>query len=288
MNDSTSDHYKGLAAAYTDAIRASDFKANIVMFFLSLTIGPIIFNRDKFPPFLSMVVVVTPFLVIFFSLFVALLPRYPKRGRASFFISGKARPGGFRLSRSPGQRTPGVATAGRHPLRHFVLEDDVPAGGVLPLHFRCAGLRAAVGDLRPMIEELDGHAPAPPQVSAKDAAAHYRNVISAFTESIRLSDFKANVAIVFAGIMMGPIVAFRDKMPHFLALNIALAPFLLVFVCLLVCLYPRYGRQGRVHFVIARNAAPHCCFRARKARRSSWRSCRRCARSSRASSIGRR
>ncbi len=96
MTDAIADHYKGLAAAYTDAIRASDFKANIVMFFLSLTMGPIIFNRDKFPPFLTMPVVVAPFLVLFFCLFVTLLPRYPRRGRSSFFISGKAKPEDFR------------------------------------------------------------------------------------------------------------------------------------------------------------------------------------------------
>jgi hypothetical protein len=107
-----------------------------------------------------------------------------------------------------------------------------------------------------MIEELDAHAPAQTQ-AAKDAATHYRNIIGAFTETIRLSDFKANVAIVFAGIMMGPVIGFRDKLPAFLPLNLALAPFLIVFLCLLICLYPRYGREGRVHFVIARNAAPH-------------------------------
>ena len=107
-----------------------------------------------------------------------------------------------------------------------------------------------------MIEELDGHQAAA-SVSAKDAAAHYRNIIGAFTETIRLSDFKANVAIVFAGIMMGPVVGFRDKLPAFLTLDIALAPFLIVFLCLLICLYPRYGREGRVHFIIARNAQPH-------------------------------
>ena len=95
MTDAVADHYKGLAASYTDAIRASDFKANIVMFFLSLTMGPVIFNRDKFPSFLTMQVLIAPFLVIFFCLFVALLPRYPKRGRASFFISGKATPEDF-------------------------------------------------------------------------------------------------------------------------------------------------------------------------------------------------
>ena len=91
----------------------------------------------------------------------------------------------------------------------------------------------------------------------QDATAHYRNIIGGFTDSIRLSDFKANVAIVFAGIMMGPIVAFKDKFPHFVPLGLALAPFLVIFLCLLICLYPRYGREGRVHFVIARNAQPH-------------------------------
>ena len=109
-----------------------------------------------------------------------------------------------------------------------------------------------------MIEELDpSSVPATKQAVAKDAAAYYRNIIGAFTETIRLSDFKANVAIVFAGIMMGPVVAFRDKLPAFLPLNLALAPFLLVFLCLLICLYPRYVNQGPVKFVIVRNAAPH-------------------------------
>ena len=106
-----------------------------------------------------------------------------------------------------------------------------------------------------MIEELDQHKPAR-IVSAKDAAAHYRNIIGAFTETIRLSDFKANVAIVFAGIMMGPIVAFKDKLPPYLPLAVALAPFLVVFLCLLICLYPRYVSEGRVRFVIVRNAQP--------------------------------
>ena len=106
-----------------------------------------------------------------------------------------------------------------------------------------------------MIEELDGHVPSK-QAAAKDAATHYRNVIGAFTETIRLSDFKANVAIVFAGIMMGPVVAFRDKLPPFVPLDFALAPFLIVFICLLVCLYPRYVNEGHVQFIIVRNASP--------------------------------
>jgi hypothetical protein len=102
MTDAAAEHYRGLAAQYTDIIRTSDFKANIVMFFLSLTMGPIIFNHDKFPPFLSLPVLVAPFLVMFLSLFVALMPRFPKRGRAHFFISGKAAPVDF-LYRGPNQ-----------------------------------------------------------------------------------------------------------------------------------------------------------------------------------------
>jgi hypothetical protein len=39
-------------------------------------------------------------------------------------------------------------------------------------------------------------------------------------------------------------------------LDLALAPFLIVFVCLLVCLYPRYVNEGHVRFIIVRNAAP--------------------------------
>jgi hypothetical protein len=100
MTDATVEHFKSLAAQYTGAIRVSDFKANIVMFFLSLSMGPIIFNHDKLPPFLSLPVLVTPFLVMFFFLFVVLLPRYPKRGRSSFYISGKATPADF-LYRGP-------------------------------------------------------------------------------------------------------------------------------------------------------------------------------------------
>jgi hypothetical protein len=91
---------------------------------------------------------------------------------------------------------------------------------------------------------------------AQDAAAYYRNAIGALTDAIRISDFKANVAIVFVAIMMGPVVAARDKFPPYLPLALAMAPFLIIFFCLLVCLFPRYPRQGRLHFIIARNADP--------------------------------
>jgi hypothetical protein len=91
---------------------------------------------------------------------------------------------------------------------------------------------------------------------AQDAETYYRGLIGGFSDAIRISDFKANVAIVFVAIMMGPVLAFRDKLPPYLPLWAVLTPFLLIFLCLLICLFPRYPRRGRVNFIIARNADP--------------------------------
>lgn len=97
MAQQPAEYYGGLSAAYTDAIRASDFKANIVIFFLSIAMGPVIGARDKLPSFLPLPVALSPFLVVFLCLFVALLPRYPSRGRANFLVSRTAAPGDFRF-----------------------------------------------------------------------------------------------------------------------------------------------------------------------------------------------
>ena len=95
MARTPADYFSGLSAAYTDAIRATDFKANIVMFFLSIVMGPVIGARDKYPSYLPLPVLVAPFLLIFFCLFLALAPRYPRRGRANFLVSRVASPGDF-------------------------------------------------------------------------------------------------------------------------------------------------------------------------------------------------
>jgi hypothetical protein len=86
-----------------------------------------------------------------------------------------------------------------------------------------------------------------------DPALHFGNLISAYTDSIRVSDFKANLAVLFVAIMMGPIVASRDKYPHFLSLPLVLAPFLIAFFCLLVVVYPRYPGRGRRNFLVIPN-----------------------------------
>ena len=88
---------------------------------------------------------------------------------------------------------------------------------------------------------------------APDPALHFGNLVNAYTDSIRVSDFKSNLTVLFVAIMMGPIVAERDKYPHFLPLPIVLAPFLVSFLCLLFCVYPRYSRRWKTNFLVVRN-----------------------------------
>jgi hypothetical protein len=101
MAQEPADYYRGLSGAFTEAIQASDFKANIVIFFLSIVMGPVMGSRDKLPSFLPIPVLLSPFLVVFFCLFVALLPRYPRRGRTNFLVSRTAAPTDFQFVDNP-------------------------------------------------------------------------------------------------------------------------------------------------------------------------------------------
>jgi hypothetical protein len=91
---------------------------------------------------------------------------------------------------------------------------------------------------------------------AQDPAAYFRSTNAILVDSIRASDFKAQVAIIFVGIMMGPVIGARDKFPSYFSLEIVMAPFLIVYFCLLICLLPRYPGMGRANLVIRRNADP--------------------------------
>ena len=88
---------------------------------------------------------------------------------------------------------------------------------------------------------------------APDPTLHFGNLISTYQDSIRVSDFKSNLTVLFVAIMMGPIVAERDKYPSFLPLPVVLAPFLVSFLCLLFCVYPRYSRTFKTNFLVLRN-----------------------------------
>ena len=91
---------------------------------------------------------------------------------------------------------------------------------------------------------------------AKDPGTYFRNTLGALSGAIRMADFKANVAIVFVAIMMGPVLAARDKFPPFFTLAVVMAPFLIIYFCLLLCLMPRYPGKGAERLLIRRNPDP--------------------------------
>jgi hypothetical protein len=91
---------------------------------------------------------------------------------------------------------------------------------------------------------------------ARDRDALLRNLIAGYGDSIRLSDIKANIAVLFVAIMMGTVLGFRDRYPRYLTVPVLLAPFIVIFFNLLASVYPRYPREGRTRFPILRNSKP--------------------------------
>lgn len=91
---------------------------------------------------------------------------------------------------------------------------------------------------------------------AVDRNAKLRNLMAGYTDSIRLSDLKANIAVLFVAIMMGTVIQYKDLYPPYLTLPIVLAPFLFIFLNLLVSVYPRFPRPGRKRFPVRRRMDP--------------------------------
>ena len=87
--------YRNLIAGYTEAIRASDFKANIAFLFVAFMMGSVLWNYQSFPKYLPIQLVLVPFLIVYFLLFMVLLPRYPKRGAKGFRVARNLTPADF-------------------------------------------------------------------------------------------------------------------------------------------------------------------------------------------------
>src|ERR1700733_14036340 len=87
--------YRGLIAGYTEAIRSSDFKANIAFLFVAFMMGAVLWNYTSFPSYLPIQLVLLPFLIVYFSLFMVLIPRYPKRGAKTFIVARNLTPMDF-------------------------------------------------------------------------------------------------------------------------------------------------------------------------------------------------
>jgi hypothetical protein len=91
---------------------------------------------------------------------------------------------------------------------------------------------------------------------AKDKNAQLRNLIAGYGDSIRLSDIKALIAVLFVAIMMGTVLQFRQLYPPYLSTPVILTPFMIIFLNLLISVYPRFPRTGRRRFPLWRNPGP--------------------------------
>lgn len=95
------------------------------------------------------------------------------------------------------------------------------------------------------------------RTNAKTAdAAPFRGLIAGYTDAIRVSDFKANIGILFVAFMMGPIISAYSQLPSFLPFPIVMLPFLIVYLCMLFVVMPRYPKRGQKDFVISPSAEP--------------------------------
>ena len=91
--------------------------------------------------------------------------------------------------------------------------------------------------------------------NAADPAQAYRGLIAGYTDAIRASDFKANIAILFVAFMMGPVLGNYTHFPKYLPIPFVMLPFLIVYLCLFAVLIPRYPKRGSKHFIVSRNAS---------------------------------
>src|SRR5271157_4637626 len=91
---------------------------------------------------------------------------------------------------------------------------------------------------------------------AKDKNAQLRDLMARYGDSIRLSDIKALIAVLFVAVMMGTVLQFRALYPWYLRAPVILTPFMIIFLNLLISIYPRFPRSGRQRFPIWRNRGP--------------------------------
>jgi hypothetical protein len=91
---------------------------------------------------------------------------------------------------------------------------------------------------------------------AQDRNAQMRNLITGYRDSMMLSDIKALIAVLFVAIMMGTVLQYRPNYPWYLTPLVILTPFMIIFLNLLVSVYPRFPRDTRERFPIWRNPDP--------------------------------
>ena len=91
---------------------------------------------------------------------------------------------------------------------------------------------------------------------AQDKNAQMRNLVVGYRDSMMLSDIKALIAVLFAAIMVLTVLQYRILYPWYLSVPVIMTPFMIIFINLLISVYPRFPRAGRQRFPVWRNPDP--------------------------------
>jgi hypothetical protein len=94
-------YFRDFSAVYTDAIRASDFKANITLLFLPLLMVPILESHRNHFIEVPLWIILAPFLLAYFFLILSIFPRFMRTEKSSFHLSRKAEPDHFTYIHDP-------------------------------------------------------------------------------------------------------------------------------------------------------------------------------------------
>ena len=101
-------YFRDFSGIYTDAIRSSDFKANIALLFLPLLMVPILSAHERGLEGVPLWVILAPFLAAYFFLILAIFPRYFRSEKSSFHLSRTAGPHHFTFTHDPTVELDGV------------------------------------------------------------------------------------------------------------------------------------------------------------------------------------
>jgi Family of unknown function (DUF5706) len=94
-------YFRDFSAIYTDAIRSSDFKANIALLFLPLLMVPILSAHERSLALVPLWMILAPFLAAYFFLILAIFPRYFRSEKSAFHLSRTAGPHHFTFTHDP-------------------------------------------------------------------------------------------------------------------------------------------------------------------------------------------
>jgi hypothetical protein len=119
-------YFRDFSVIYTDAIRSSDFKANIALLFLPLLMVPILSAHERGLAHVPLWMILVPFLAAYFFLILAIFPRYLGSEKSAFHLSRTAGPHHFNFTHETFAELEEVKHRVRITIWYFMVENAIP------------------------------------------------------------------------------------------------------------------------------------------------------------------